>query len=51
MLKEAKLPIEFQDKAIKANCYIQNCIATRLFVNRKQVSLEEAFIETKPLID
>ena len=51
MLKEAKLPIEFQDKAIKANCYIQNRIATRLFVNRKQVSLEEAFIGTKPLID
>jgi hypothetical protein len=44
MLKDASLLIEFWDKAVEADAYLQNRTDTGPTINRKKVSPKEAFI-------
>ena len=52
MLKDIKLLVEFQDLVAKANSYLKNqVIISRLIINGKVTSLEEAFSNKKPNVD
>ena len=51
MLKEAKLLLEFQDEAVKADIYLRNHVAIGPIINGKQVMPKEAFTRITLLID
>lgn len=51
MLKDAKMPIEFWDEAVKADTYLRNRTATGPIINEKQTCPEEAYSGEKPSID
>ena len=51
MLKDAGLPIEFWDEAVKANAYMRNHIRFRLVINGERFSPNKAFMGVKPSID
>ena len=51
MLKEAGLLLEFQDKVVEHDTYIQNLIDTRPIINGSVISPYEAYTRITPLID
>ena len=51
ILKEVELLLEFQDKVIKVDSYIQNYIYNKLKLDRKRVCPKEAFSSEKPPIN
>ena len=51
MLKEVDLLLEFQDKVVEHDAYIQNLIDTRPIINSSVRSLYKAYTRITPLIN
>ena len=51
ILKEVDLLLEFQDKVVEYDAYIQNLIDTRPIINSSVISPYEAYTRITPLIN